>query len=40
MLGSSWGAEGVLLGHMAGGIAFGIAAVVVVNRLIARLEAG
>jgi len=25
---------------MAGGIAFGIAAVVVVNRLIARLEAG
>ena len=40
VLGSHWGAEGVLLGHMAGGIAFGIAAVVVVYRLIARLEAG
>jgi Na+-driven multidrug efflux pump len=40
MLGSYWGAEGVLLGHMAGGIAFGLAAVVVVRRLIARLEAG
>jgi len=38
MLGSHWGAQGVLLGHMAGGIAFGIAAVVVVYRLIARLE--
>jgi putative MATE family efflux protein len=40
MVGSSWGAEGVLLGHAAGGIAFGIAAVVVVQRLIARLETG
>jgi MATE family, multidrug efflux pump len=40
MLGSTWGPEGVLLGHMAGGVAFGIAAVVVVQRLIARLEAG
>jgi putative MATE family efflux protein len=40
MLGSTWGAEGVLLGHMAGGIAFGLAAVVVVYRLIGRLEAG
>ena len=40
MLGSTWGAEGVLLGYMAGGIAFGLAAVVVVYRLIARLEAG
>jgi putative MATE family efflux protein len=40
MLGSYWGAEGVLLGHMAGGIAFGLAAIVVVRRLIARLEAG
>jgi len=38
-LGSYWGAQGVLLGHMAGGIAFGLAAVVVVQRLIARLEA-
>jgi putative MATE family efflux protein len=38
MLGSYWGAEGVLLGHMAGGIAFGLAAVLVVQRLIARLE--
>ena len=40
MLGSYWGAEGVLLGHMAGGIAFGLAAIVVVQRLISRLEAG
>ena len=38
MLGSYWGAEGVLLGHMAGGIAFGLAAVLVVQRLIARLD--
>jgi Na+-driven multidrug efflux pump len=38
MLGSYWGAQGVLLGHMAGGIAFGLAAIVVVQRLIARLE--
>jgi MATE family, multidrug efflux pump len=38
VLGSYWGAEGVLLGHMAGGIAFGLAAVVVVRRLISRLE--
>jgi putative MATE family efflux protein len=38
--GSLWGAEGVLLGFMAGGIAFGLAAVLVVERLIARLEAG
>ena len=37
-LGSSWGSKGVLVGHMMGGIAFGIAAVVVVNRLIAQLE--
>jgi Na+-driven multidrug efflux pump len=40
MLGSYWGAEGVLLGHMAGGIVFGLAAVLVVQRLISRLEAG
>jgi Na+-driven multidrug efflux pump len=41
MLGAHyWGAQGVLLGFMAGGIAFGLAAVVVVYRLIARLEAG
>jgi len=37
-LGSYWGAQGVLVGHMAGGIVFGLAAVVVVHRLIARLE--
>lgn len=37
-LGSAWGAEGALVGHMAGGIAFGIAAVFVVRHLIARLE--
>lgn len=37
-LGSAWGAEGALVGHMAGGIAFGIAAVAVVRHLIARLE--
>jgi Na+-driven multidrug efflux pump len=37
-LGSAWGSKGVLVGHMMGGIAFGIAAVVVVNRLIAQLE--
>jgi putative MATE family efflux protein len=37
-LGSYWGSKGVLTGHMIGGIAFGLAAVVVVNRLIARLE--
>jgi MATE family, multidrug efflux pump len=40
ILGSYWGAKGVLLGSMAGGIAFGLAAVVVVQRLIARLETG
>jgi putative MATE family efflux protein len=40
ILGSYWGAEGVLLGSMAGGIAFGLAAVVVVQRLISRLEMG
>jgi hypothetical protein len=28
----------VLVGHMIGGITFGLAAVVVVNRLIAQLE--
>ena len=38
ILGSHWGAEGALAGHMAGGIAFGIAAVVVVRSLIVRLE--
>ncbi len=37
-LGAHWGAEGVLTGHMAGGIAFGLAAVVVVRALIAQLE--
>jgi MATE family, multidrug efflux pump len=37
-LGAHWGAEGVLAGHMAGGIAFGLAAVAVVHWLIARLE--
>jgi len=37
-LGAHWGAEGALAGHMAGGIAFGLAAVVVVRRLIAGLE--
>ncbi len=37
-LGAHWGAEGVLAGHMAGGIAFGLAAVAVVHGLIARLE--
>ena len=36
--GSYWGSEGALAGHMMGGIAFGLAAVVVVNRLIAQLE--
>jgi putative MATE family efflux protein len=36
--GSYWGSKGVLVGHMMGGIAFGLAAVVVVNRLIAQLE--
>jgi Na+-driven multidrug efflux pump len=40
MLGSYWGAEGVLLGHMAGGIAFGLAAIVLAQRLITRLETG
>jgi Na+-driven multidrug efflux pump len=39
MLGSHWGAEGVLLAHAAGGIAFGLAAVLVVRQLITRLEA-
>jgi len=37
-LGAHWGAKGVLVGHMAGGIAFGVIAVLVVYRLIARLE--
>jgi Na+-driven multidrug efflux pump len=37
-LGSYWGAKGALFGHMAGGIAFGLAAVFVVQRLIAGLE--
>ena len=37
-LGAHWGAEGALAGHMAGGIAFGLAAVVVVRSLIAQLE--
>jgi len=37
-LGSHWGAKGVLVGHMAGGIAFGIVAVLVVYRLIVHLE--
>jgi putative MATE family efflux protein len=37
-LGAYWGAKGALFGHMAGGIAFGLAAVVVVQRLIAELE--
>ncbi|HSR79577.1 MAG TPA: MATE family efflux transporter, partial [Hyphomicrobiaceae bacterium] len=36
-LGAHWGAEGVLAGHMAGGIAFGLGAVVVVRSLIRRL---
>jgi Na+-driven multidrug efflux pump len=38
ILGAHWGAEGVLAGHMAGGIAFGLAGVVVVRWLIAQLE--
>jgi MATE family, multidrug efflux pump len=38
MLGAHWGAKGALVGHMAGGIAFGLAAVLVVRRLIASLE--
>ncbi len=37
-LGAHWGAKGVLVGHMAGGIAFGVVAVLVVYRLIAGLE--
>jgi Na+-driven multidrug efflux pump len=37
-LGAHWGAKGALFGHMLGGIVFGVAAVVVVHRLIARLE--
>jgi Na+-driven multidrug efflux pump len=37
-LGAHWGAEGALAGHMAGGIAFGLGAVVVVRSLIGRLE--
>jgi putative MATE family efflux protein len=37
-LGSYWGSEGVLVGHMLGGIAFGIGAVLVVHRLIVQLE--
>ena len=37
-LGAHWGAKGALVGHMAGGIAFGVIAVLVVYRLIARLE--
>jgi Na+-driven multidrug efflux pump len=38
-LGSHWGAQGALFGHMLGGIVFGLAAVLVVRQLIARLEA-
>lgn len=37
-LGAHWGAKGALFGHMMGGIAFGLAAVLVVRSLIARLE--
>jgi hypothetical protein len=37
-LGAAWGAEGVLVGHMAGGILFGIGAILVVRSLIRRLE--
>jgi len=37
-LGAHWGPEGALAGHMAGGIAFGVAAVFVVRGLIGRLE--
>ena len=37
-LGAHWGAEGALAGHMAGGIAFGLGAVVVVRSLIRHLE--
>jgi len=37
-LGAHWSAKGALFGHMLGGIVFGVAAVVVVHRLIARLE--
>jgi Na+-driven multidrug efflux pump len=37
-VGAHWGAEGVLTGHMAGGIAFGLGAVMVVRSLIRRLE--
>jgi putative MATE family efflux protein len=37
-LGAHWGAKGVLAGYMAGGIAFGVVAVLVVYRLIAHLE--
>jgi putative MATE family efflux protein len=37
-LGAHWGAKGALLGHMMGGIIFGLAAVAVVQGLIARLE--
>ena len=37
-LGAHWGAKGVLVGFMAGGIAFGVIAVLVVHRLIGRLE--
>jgi len=38
MLGAHWGPKGVLAGHMAGGVAFGAMAVLVVLRLIVRLE--
>jgi Na+-driven multidrug efflux pump len=37
-LGAHWGAKGVLVGHMAGGIAFGIVAILVVYLLIVHLE--
>jgi len=37
-LGAHWGAKGALFGHMMGGIVFGLAAVAVVQGLIARLE--
>jgi putative MATE family efflux protein len=38
MLGAHWGPQGALAGHMAGGVAFGAMAVLVVQSLIARLE--
>jgi putative MATE family efflux protein len=38
MLGAHWGPKGALAGHMAGGVAFGAIAVLVVQHLIVRLE--